>query len=74
MSVLALRFDDDAAESRFTPLQIDGEWTVWDAALQRYVVHEATWDAQAAHDVAETLVGHPGYAHIWTWSDDLEVG
>jgi len=60
--------DDAGAGERFTALQVDGEWTVWDAELELRVVHQARWDAEAAGDVAGMLRRHPGYVHLFEWS------
>jgi hypothetical protein len=74
VSVLVLPVDHGNVDDfRFVPTELDGEWTVWDAELQRYVIHEAVWDDQAAHDVAASLVTDPAYVVIWTWSDPVEV-
>ena len=73
MSVVAVPAKHDAAVGvRFAPLVVNGVLTVWDAELGRYVVHQATWDAEAARDVAESLAEHPNYVRVWTWSESEE--
>ena len=69
MSVLvAPRTHDGTVGARFAPLVVDGVLTVGDAELACYVVHQATWNAEAARDVAESLTSHPNYINLWTWS------
>ncbi len=70
MSALVLPDHSAVAKARFAPLQVDGEWTVWDVELERYIVHEAVWDARAADDVAEALGAHPAYVRIWNWAGE----
>jgi hypothetical protein len=66
--VLPLPHGDDVTV-RFTPQFVDGEWTVWDTERELRIVHQATWDAEAARDVAESLSGHPNYVRLWTWAE-----
>ena len=69
MSVLVLPAGRDGAGApRFTPVVIDGELTVWDAELQRHVIHEACWDEEAACLVANHLTEHHNYVSVWNWS------
>lgn len=69
MSVLVLPLDhgDAAADARFVPLLLDGEWTVWDVERERHIEHAAVWDAAAARDVAASLAEYPTYISIWNW-------
>lgn len=72
MSVLVVpRTHDATVGARFAPVVVDGVLTVWDAEHACYVVHQATWDADAAWDVAESLTSHPNYVSLWTWSELL---
>ncbi len=74
LSLPVLSLDRDPARTtldRFTALPVGGVWTVWDAVRQCGIVHQAVWDESAARDVAESLNGRPGYAHLWDWSADL---
>jgi hypothetical protein len=66
--VLPLPHGDDLAV-RFVPQFVDGEWTVWDTERELRIVHQATWDAEAARDVAESLSEHPNYVRLWTWAE-----
>jgi hypothetical protein len=82
LSVLALPYDRDDLEaarvgdaSRFVPMVLDNEWTVWDAERRRYLIHDKPWDAEAAYYVAEQLaVNTDIQIGIWGWSDPVDVG
>jgi hypothetical protein len=58
-----------AASDRFTALQVDGVWNVWDAERELYVVHAKDWDEAAAVVVVESLSANPRYTSAWDWSD-----